>query len=193
MNASNVCCLALAGVLAAGEGGVAPREARASIQGLDVKTGDGTLTVSFRIEGAFTPDVLDRVRSGMAVTFSHRVELLARRTVPIVPSRLLGRTVVETTVKYDTLTRQYYLSRRTTKEGSDRDDATREEIEATTAAESEMQSWMTSVQDVALATPPPGAAGRKLRVKVRTVLGRRYRLLIFPANDTVDAEQTLAP
>ncbi len=192
---SSICHLALASALVAGTGEPAPRGGppEATIQDLEVRGGIHDLRVSFRLEGAFTQEALDRLHSGMAVTFSHRVELLARRAFPIVPSRVLGRTIVETTAKYDSLTRQYSLNRRTTQESPvGRDPTPVESVGATTTSETEMESWMASIRDVALPAPPPETE-RKLRVRVRTVLGRRYHLLIFPANDTVDAEHVLAP
>jgi hypothetical protein len=186
-------CLAFLAVLA-GPADVASPEAPApaAIENLEVRAAEDGLKVSFDLRGAFDEDVVDRIQSGLAVTFRHRVELLARRLVPVIPSRVLGRTVIETSARYDSLTRQYYLTRRTTRDpaGHGMEPAVEDES-AVAASMQDTEAWMSSFREIPLPAPPPENE-RKLRVRVRCVLGRHYRLLIFPTDDAVDAEQVLA-
>ena len=192
MNRVLTCSVLLLGQLAgAGEddpsAGDVPSPA---IRDLTVRALDGELRVSFRVDGAFSQDTLDRLESGIPVTFRHRVEVLSRRPVPLLPSRVLGRTTVEATARYDSLTRQYSVLRRTEREEPEDSALTLEETMLTTASLSEMESWMASVQDVPLQGVTPATSDRKLRVKVKTVLGRRYRFL-FPTSYSAAAEQSL--
>ena len=159
----------------------------------EVRPEGSDLLVSFRVDGAFGPEVLERIESGMTVTFEHRVDLIAKRAVPLMPARLLSRTIVETTARYDTLTRQYYLERRTTREAPDEAGGEAPAQTAATPERTEMESWMTSVGGAPIAAPPTEGTLRKLRVRVRTEMGRRYKLLIFPFTDAAEAEQLLRP
>lgn len=193
MNLLRPCGLLLVATLARAEVPEPDGRPEATIQDLDVREGGETLEVSFRVDGAFGLDTRERIQSGMPVTFSHRVELLARRAVPIVPSRVLVLAVVDSTVRYDSLTRQYYLSRRIRRDLRGEDEPVVEETSMTTLLSSEAEAWLASVNDLALPAPPPAAREHKLRLKVRTILGRRYHLLIFPATDSVDAERVLGP
>jgi hypothetical protein len=169
-------------------------EAAPTVQIVDVRPEGLALLVSFRVEGAFGADVVEQIDSGMAVTFEHRVDLLAKRPVPLVPAKLLSRTVVATTARYDTLTRQYYLERRTVRETPEAaDDANAAVVTSATTERGEMEAWMTSVADAPIAAPPAEFQQRKLRVRVRTELGRRYRLLIFPFTIDAEAERLLRP
>lgn len=192
MTRSALASIVLAGALAAPHDGLSEELAPARIENLEVRSDEDAIRVSFDLRDAFDEEVLDRIRSGLAVTFRHRVELLARRLIPVVPSKVLGRTVIETSARYDSLTRQYYLSRRTT---CDPCGPSSEPVidEASTVATdlTDAQAWMSSLRDVLLPAPPADNE-RKLRVRVRSVLGRRYRLLIFPTEDSADAEQVLA-
>lgn len=193
MNVFRLCGLVLAAALVETEVPEEGDRPKATIQDLEVHDRGETLEVSFRVDRAFGRDTRERIESGMPVTFSHRVELLVRWAVPVIPSRVLARAVVDSSVRYDSLTRQYYLSRQTTREVRGEDEPFVEETSMTTPAASDADAWLASVHDLVLPAPAPSARERKLRVRVRTVLGRRYHLLIFPATDSADAEQVLVP
>lgn len=193
MNPVLTCSVLLMGMLArAGEDGPSSADvpSQARIKDLEVRTLHGELRVSFRVEGAFSQETLERLESGIPVTFRHRVEVLARRAFPLLPWRVLGRTTVEATAKYDSLTRQYSLLRRIRREVPEDPASAVEETTLTTALLSETESWMASVPDVPLPGVAPVMADQKLRVKVKTVLGRRYRFL-FPTSDSAAAERLL--
>ncbi len=166
----------------------------ASVSDLAVRRDGERFLVSYRVEGAFSPDLVERIGSGLEIAFVHRVEILVKRFLPLLPSRLEGRTTVEATVRYDSLTRQYYLVRRLTREmaGDDAPGAV-EETRTATSSLSETEAWMTSIVDVPLPPPSKSESDRKARIRVRSTLGRRYRLLLFPGNETVDAEKELTP
>lgn len=164
------------------------------VQIVEVRPEGPDLLVSFRVDQAFGPEVVERIESGMTVVFEHRLDLLVKRALPLMPARLLSRTIVETTARYDTLTRQYYLERRIRRQAPDesKDDEAPAATSATTER-AEMEEWMTRVSAAPLTGPPAEGTLRKLRVRVRTEMGRRYRLLIFPFTDSAEAEQLLRP
>ena len=107
--AAFLCLLLALGAAHAAETGLAAAE----ITDLDARVQDDELLVSFRLKDAFPDELNERLHAGIAVSFRHRVDMILRRPFFLVPNKLLGRTVVETTVEYDSLTRQYRLYRRT--------------------------------------------------------------------------------
>lgn len=70
---------------------------------------DGRVLVSFRLDDAFDDDVRAAIRSGLPTTFSYEVEL--RRGVTLWFDRTIASTTVSATVRYDTLTRRYQVTR----------------------------------------------------------------------------------
>ena len=148
---------------------------------------DGTAAlVSYHVTGGLTEDARDRIHSGIPVRFRHRIELRARRAVPIWPSHEVGQTTVDTQVEYDSLTQQYRLRRNTRVRGDERPEPITEE--AVTDSPDEMEAWMTQLVDVRV-PPSGGRAAGALRVRVDVTLDRRWVLLVFPS--TVDASATI--
>lgn len=171
-----------------------PAEPDPAIRDLVVEPAASELRVSFRVEGALRVETLERLQSGMTVVFRHRIDVLTRRTVPLFPLRLNSRTIVETSVRYDSLVRQYLLERRTVRTEPEGVGGPLVEPEtASTPSLSEAEAWMTTVSGVPVSALSDGDAARRPRVRVRTELGRRYRLLIFPFADAAEAEQALGP
>ena len=164
------------------------------IRDLRVAAADGGLRVSYRVEGGFRPDVIEELQSGMTVVFRHRIDLLSKRAVPLMPLRLLARTVVEASVRYDSLTRQYHLERRSTREEPEelRGPVSEPEIAATPSL-AEAETWMSTVTEATVPAPPSDDGPRKPRIRVRAEMGRDYRLLIFPFTHAAEAEQALGP
>lgn len=194
MRARGAVGLALAASLALGPPLCADEASDPTLEIVEVRDEGPELLVSFRVAGAFDLELIERIEAGMTVAFEHRVDLLSKRPVPLMPPRLLSRTVVETTARYDTLTRQYYLERRTlqkAEEGSSEGAPAAQT--AVTPERSEMEAWMTAVSGVPLSGPPTAGTFRNLRVRIRTQLGRHYRLLILPFNESAEAEQLLRP
>jgi hypothetical protein len=70
---------------------------------------DGQVLVSFELQQELTDEVRTTIRSGMAVSFTYRVDL--RRGSAIWVDRTLASVVLKATVKYDNLTGRYLLTR----------------------------------------------------------------------------------
>jgi len=70
---------------------------------------DGQVLVSFTMAGAFDDDVRAAIRSGLPTTFAYEVEI--KRSVSLWFDRTIASTTVSATVRYDTLTRRYQVTR----------------------------------------------------------------------------------
>jgi hypothetical protein len=190
--------LAVAGVLAllavgtAGAAGGGKGLAAAEIAGLTAGVEDGELLVSFRLDNAFPTEVRERLHSGNAISFRHRVDMILRRPFWLTPNKLLGRTVVETKVEYDELTRQYKLYRRTENKTKVKDDPFLDlEVRRTTESLDEAVDWMTVLDEVPLPWRADLSGSDRLRVRVHSNLGRRFVLQVIPSSYSVTAELRL--
>jgi hypothetical protein len=70
---------------------------------------DGQLLVSFKLGQPLTPDIRTAIQSGLTIKFVYKVDL--RRAASVWFDRTLASAVVTATVKYDTLTRTYHITR----------------------------------------------------------------------------------
>jgi hypothetical protein len=70
---------------------------------------DGQVLVSFKLDHELTDEIREKIHSGMLVSFIYKVDL--RRSHPIWVDRTLASAVVKATVRYDTLTRRYHVTR----------------------------------------------------------------------------------
>jgi hypothetical protein len=70
---------------------------------------DGEVLVSFKLNESLTDDVRTAIQSGMIIKFVYQVDL--RRGSTIWVDRTLRSAVVQATLRYDTLTRQYHVAR----------------------------------------------------------------------------------
>jgi hypothetical protein len=70
---------------------------------------DGQVLVSFELEQELTDEIREAIHSGLTYSFVYRVDL--RRGSAVWFDRTVASAVVTATVKYDNLTRRYYLSR----------------------------------------------------------------------------------
>jgi hypothetical protein len=166
---------------------------RPAVESLRVSRVDDGLLVSFRVTHAVTEEVLERVHSGMEVTFRHRVELLGKRMAPLLPRRVIGRTVVTTTVRYDSLTRRYRLERQVLGKGWPKGTSPPERFDvAGTGSLEETETWLTVLAGIPL-PEPPAAEDPRSRVRVRCELGRRMILLMFPSTYGAAAEVMVEP
>jgi hypothetical protein len=151
---------------------------------------EGTAAVaSFRVERAFGPELLERMSSGIEVVFRHRVEVVARRPVPLWPARVLARVDIETAARFDSLTRQYYLEKRGVLEThGDRVPEGVEPERSATPSFDEAVAWMTRFERLVLeGAIDPDAAERTVLVRVKSQLSRRYRFYLFPMAETAEA------
>jgi len=152
------------------------------------------VVVSYRVVDGFSPETMERVDSGIPVSFRHRLEIVSDRALPLIPDRVRAKVVVETTAQYDALTRRYTLLRRTEVRSSKRRLAPPpvEETRVTPSVD-EMRAWMTELDGIEVWDPARPLAGNELSVRVETAVGRRYLLLIFPVNISAEAELELEP
>lgn len=191
MTTHRLCCLGvvfllagIAEVAAQPEGSTKP-----VIDGLTARLDQDRVLVSFRVTNGLSDEALEKIHSGIPVTFRHRVDLLMRRSFPL-PSKVLSRAVIETRAEYDSLTKRYTLFRNFTFRGKKKPESQPEHQTRTTRATDEVRAWMTEVDDLLLAVPGT-AEERRLRVQVDSALGRRYVLLIFPGRISASAEYRL--
>lgn len=70
---------------------------------------DGEVLVSFKLNETLTDDIRTAIQSGLIIKFLYKVEL--RRGSAVWFDRTLAQASVAATLRYDTLTRQYSVSR----------------------------------------------------------------------------------
>lgn len=70
---------------------------------------DGELLVSFKLGQPLTDDIRTAIHSGLTIKFVYKVDL--RRAASVWFDRTIASAVVTATVKYDTLTRTYHITR----------------------------------------------------------------------------------
>ena len=78
-----------------------------AIAALSVGRADGQYTVSFRMEPAFSAEVLGNIASGLETVFDYRIEVIRQRRLWIDERRVQRRVLSST--RYDSLSRQYHL------------------------------------------------------------------------------------
>lgn len=171
-------------------------EGKPTIDGLSARREDDHALISFRLIGAIDEEREELIHSGIPVVFRHKLEVRSKRTftgIPM-PPKLLARTIVETRVEYDSLTRRYDLMRRIEhKTRHKKDTPPTEEERLITESLEEMRAWMSELSEISVFDPSRSLTGEKLRVNVEVSLGRRYILLIFPATISTSAEIPLGP
>jgi hypothetical protein len=182
--------LAAGGLVTAGG---APVARAAAITGLEARVEDGAVRVSFELRDAFSEELGERLHSGIPVTFRHRVELVLRRAFVLAPNRLLDRTVVETRIEYDALTRQYRLHRSARSRARRGETEPYPELVAERSTESleDAVAWLTALRDVPVMLRAGVRDRGRLKVRVTSHLGKHLVLWVFPADDTVSAELRL--
>jgi len=184
-----LCALLISGAAAA-----APAEARdrPSIEAFEAERAEGRVAVSWTVAVGLTDDALERIHSGIPVTLRHRVELVVRRAVPLWRARILSRAVIEVTARFDALTRQYDLERRTRFDDSPDGPTSSLDVHRTDS-EAEMLAWMTRVEHLPRLTVPDDVPPGRLRVRVESWLGRRYVWYMLPWSITASAESRVGP
>jgi len=70
---------------------------------------DGRVLVTFRLSDAFNEDIRTAIHSGPTITFVYDVEL--RRGTSMWVDRTIAQATVMATVRFDNLTRRYYVTR----------------------------------------------------------------------------------
>jgi hypothetical protein len=163
-----------------------------AIEGLTITRENGGVTVSFEVVRGLSEEDLNRVHSGIPLKFHHRAEIMGKRILGMFNRKMLSRTVVITTAQYDTLTRRYDLTREIRGKSWPKDAKPPDRVEeATTTSVDEMQAWMTVIDGLPLPDPPDVA--EQVKVKVRSELGKKFVMMVFPSNYTVYAETWVEP
>jgi hypothetical protein len=165
-----------------------------SIGELTARLETGQAIVSFRVVNGLSDEAMERIDSGIRVELRHRLEIVTKRAIPLMPSKVLARTVIRTRAEYDALTRRYVLARAVESRGPHKKQAPppSEEQRFTTSAV-EMRAWMTQIDEIPVYDPvEPFPEDEQLKVRVESSLGRRYVLLIFPSTVTATAELQLS-
>ena len=174
-----VAALALALALS-GPASSAPDYADARIAAFEVRSADGVLSVSYRVEGALPDLVVERLQSGFELRYEHRVELVSKRAWWA--NRVWELAVFETAASYDSLTHRYVVERQAPGAGGS-------EVADRRVTESldDVVAFLTEVRDLRVAVPAEFPAGEPLEVRVSCRLGRRWLLWMFPASWSVQA------
>lgn len=117
---------------------------------------DGHVLVSFDLGAGWTPDVRDAIQSGLPTTFSYEVAL--RRATAIWFDRTMASVTITARVRFDNLTRRYQMSR--TVEG-------RVEEARPTEDQNAVRTWMTHVEQIAVAKTSALEPNAEYYVRVR--------------------------
>lgn len=171
-----------------------PESPKPAIEELSASVEEDLARVSYDVVGVLDPEVEERIQSGIPVTFRHKIQVLSKRGVPLMPSKVIAQTLIETRVEYDSLTRRYDLLRSIEHRVKQKKlgPLTEEQRKLTDSPE-EMRTWMTRFDEIPVFDPSRELKGRSLRVRVEVNLGRRYVLFIFPGTRSVSAEIPLEP
>jgi len=188
-----LCAAALVATPAAAQGAPPPigepSPGRPHVEDLSVELGTGRATVSFRVADAWSEEALERIQSGLPVTFRHRIEFVAPRGFPLLPARTLLGVTVETRADYDSLTRRYSLYRIV--HNPERKTGPAERSVGRTLED--MRKWMTEIDGLQIEDPRFPFDGIRLKVRIQSSLGRKYVLLIFPGSRSAKAEWRAEP
>jgi hypothetical protein len=145
-------------------------EAAPRVVGLSAEWTEAGYRASFRLQGGFEQPILDTIASGLPVTFEYRIEVYQRRPMWIDLVHL--QQMVKVSVDYDSLTRQYSLTR----------EVAGQVVESlSTEKPEEMRRWMSEISDVdvgALSDTVELTGREQLRVKCR--LASDFVFFFFP-------------
>ncbi len=162
--------------------------------GLRVEGAGEDIRISYSVENSFSEEILERIHSGMRVAFRHRIELSARRAVPLWFPKTLSWTVVETAVEFDGLTKQYHLSRsyRFGRKGKPWEGPARiADEERDTDSLDVVRIWMSEVDGVPLLPVQSEVPLFRRRVDVTCSMGRKFVWMMFPVTVTASADSSL--
>jgi hypothetical protein len=162
------------------------------IEELSARVEDQRVLISYRVSPGLSADMEERIHSGILLTLTHKLEVVAKRSFPLWWAKDVARTLVDTSVQYDSLTKRYVLIRTIEhKLRPKKDGPLIEEQRRVTDSVDEMRTWMTELTDIPVFNPGKELQGDRLRVRVEVSLGRRYLMFIFPATQSVSDEVPL--
>lgn len=149
-----------------------------AIQDLKIGRIEGKIYASYSIEDAFGKEIKERIESGLEVTFNHDLRVVNPnffwRNEKIAIKKL------RTTVKYDSLTKQYNLKKRLN--GGIVDSVTTEDFQ-------EVKNWMSNIEKVKLCTLQSLEKETEYSFRVKTKLLDRKFFFFIPYNLNTDWEK----
>ena len=181
-----VCCCAVGALNAASRSKPRIDEGPARLDG-------ERAVVSYRVVNSLSEETMERIQSGIPVSFLHKIEIFEPRGFWL-PARETARLHIETRVEYDSLTRRYNLFRTSQVKTEKRwhpPPPVEERLE--TQSDEEMRAWMTVFDEIQIQDPYRPVRGVNLRVRINVSVGRRYVMAIFPAALTATGEWSLSP
>jgi hypothetical protein len=131
---------------------------------------DGEVLVSFKLDEPLTDEIRTAIQSGLTVKFVYKVELL-RSSAAWFDRKIAGATVTAS-VKYDTLTRRYHVSR-----------AVDGRMEFADSTDKEDIAWSTLTRDFARLSLFRGASlepNAEYYVKVRANASPKSATFVWP-------------
>jgi hypothetical protein len=136
---------------------------------------DDGVSVSFRVENAFTEDIEQAIETGLEVSFRYNIELKRSRVAWLDEKRATRE--IRTSVTYDNLTKRYSLTREI--DG---------EIDATelVASADAMRHFMTEFESVFLFDVSLMRRNEEYYLRVNGVMEERNVLLLIPWNVGAD-------
>lgn len=153
----------------------------ARVRELSIKNSDDFVTVSFKITGAFTEEIIEKVHSGIDISFSHVIKIYKRNPVFFYRKKLIER-VILTTVEYDTLTKQYALRKEI--DGDEMETMITENLE-------EVEKWMTEIDHFKVEEISKIKGKKNFFLKVRTSLAPNFLLFFIPYDYSASKERKL--
>ena len=148
---------------------VAPALGSPAITRLTAERNGKTYQASCRLEGALTPDVEEEIATGLPRSIEYRLNIYRRRTAFF--DQLVLKRRIECAVRYDTLTKQYTLTRRL--------DGELLETRVTDDAAA-MRGFMTELHGVPLVKADDLQTGEEYYLKAKSNLGLVWRFYLIP-------------
>jgi hypothetical protein len=136
---------------------------------LSVARHGAVLVASCRLAGAITAEVSEEIAAGLETTIEYRLHVCRRRAG--LPDEVLAKRRVDCSVRYDTLKRQYTLTRRLDGE------LVESQVTGDAAA---MREFLTTLLDVPLVEAGRLARGREHYLKAKSNLGLMWRFYLIP-------------
>ena len=160
----------------------------AVLHDVDATWVEGRISVNFDVADVFTDELIEQIQSGIAFKFRHRIDAIAPKRYWLTTASVEARTTIETRVAYDVLTQQYELQRTTYHRKPQRKESPPPLVERSTTDDLEVvRRWMTRCNDVVLFDPRKPLSPRISKLRVESVIGRKYVLWVFPARVSVQA------
>jgi len=148
---------------------LAPALAGPALTHLTAERDGDSYQASCRLEGGLTPEVEEEIAAGLSTTIEYRLHVYRRR--PAFFDQLLLKKRIECTVRYDTLTHQYTLTRRV--------DGDLQETRVTDDPEA-MREFMTALRGVPLIKSVVLKPGEEYYLKAKSNLGLVWRFYVIP-------------